>query len=453
MSEKQLNIAGRVLRDMNEGVLVLDKGGKILIANDRALSILEKNDTELNDKKFATIFFDDKDNDEFTQTVINAIYEPEKVHRKVIGYHIGSSTKYLNVITSGLIQDDKVSGVIVMLSDITELVEVKEHLKMMQQIEKLNKELQQRNEFIRHAFGRYLSDEIVEKILDTPDGLSIGGNMAHITVLMSDLRGFTAMCEQMEASSLLIMLNHYLDHMGRIIKENRGTVIEYVGDGILSIFGEPVEGKNHAEDAVKAAILMQKEMAHINEWNKEQGYPELKMGIGINTGDAVVGNMGSEYAIKYNVIGSSVNLCGRIESYTTAGQIFISPDTYKMIEARLSVDNSFEVSPKGVKEPITIYSVKGIGAPYNLSYEIVEEEIKTVEKKILVALKVLDGKHISDKRESATIDGRSSTQIRFTATTILDVFDNIILSGEHDIYGKVVSVSGETYIMTITGTN
>ena len=447
------NITDRVIRDMNEGVMVLDNSGKILMTNVRALNILGKAQEDLIDQKFAAVFFGDEQNDDFNQTVLNAIYEPEKVHSVVIAYYNREEKRYLNVITSGLTKDGHITGIIVMLSDITELVEVREHLKMMQQIEELNAELKKRNEFIRQAFGRYLSYEIVDKILDTPDGLSIGGNMSNITVMMSDLRGFTAMCEHMDPSDLIKMLNHYLDYMGKIIKELHGTVIEYVGDGILAIFGEPVKLENHAENAVRCAIMMQSKMSEINKWNEEHGYPRLKMGIGINTGDAVVGNIGSEHAVKYNVIGSCVNLCGRIESYTTEGQLFISPTTHEMIGCDMIIDNSFEVAPKGVKEPITIYSVKGLKEPYNISYEVETGEIIPLEKKEYVSLKVLDGKHISDKRETATVTGRSDTQVLFTTEAKLDVFDNIILSAAHDVYGKITKITDEGYIMTITGNN
>ncbi|MCR5304735.1 MAG: PAS domain S-box protein [Lachnospiraceae bacterium] len=437
---------------MNDGLLVLDKEGTMLIISPKTFEMLGLSE-DVTGQKFAMVFLQDEKNDEFCQTVLDAIYEPEVVHNTIVPYESEEQIKYLKVTTSGLTEDKNVTGVIVVISDITELTEVKEHLKMMHQIEALNEELQKRNNFIREVFGRYLSDEVVDKILDSPDGLAIGGRMANITALISDLRGFTAICEKMDPDSLIHMLNNYFQHMAVIIKEMRGTIIEYEGDGILAIFGEPVKCGNHAENAVKAAIMMQQALIRLNEWNREKGYPELRMGIGINTGDAVVGNVGSEFAVRYNVIGSAVNLAGRIESYTTAGKIFISEDTKAAIAPEVMTDGSFKVMPKGVKKSVTIYSVKGLGEPVNISFEVPEAEIVSLEHRKHMTLKVLDGKHISDVTETAVVTGMSDTRIKFTASAPLDLFDNIVLSDGHDIYGKVTGMEYGDYIMTITGEN
>lgn len=452
MSQKLFNFTESIVRDMQEGLMVIDQKGKVLIANDRAQELLNKSYEDLVGKPFAALFIEEKRNDKFNQAILNAIYEPDETHSLVCSFYAGEENiKFFQVVTSSLKEKGSIAGIIVMISDITTLVEVKAHLKLMRQIEALNEELKEKSEFIRNAFSRYLSDEVVDKILNTPGGLDIGGELANVTILMSDLRGFTALCEKMAPNDMIRMLNHYLEIMGRIIKEMRGTIIEYVGDGILALFGDPVKSENHASDAVRTAILMQHAMGEINEWNLERGYPRLRMGIGINTGDAIVGNVGSEYAVRYNVMGSAVNLCGRIESYTSGDQVFISPATMEKLDAEPAVVESREVFPKGVSEPLTLYSINGLGEPYDILFEVSQEEMVELNEEIPASLQVLDGKHVSEKEEEAFITAKSRDQIRFRTDVTLKVLDNVILRTSITSYGKIESADGNVYTMTITG--
>ncbi|MBQ7558254.1 MAG: PAS domain-containing protein [Lachnospiraceae bacterium] len=476
MSEKKLSITDNIIRDMREGLMVLDRKGKILIANERAQELLNKRPEDLIGRSFASVFIEEKRNDKFNQAVLNAIYEPNETHSLVCSYYAGEEEiRFFQVVTSSLYEEQEdpsgggtpdsaegadpsagknprgvIEGIIVMISDITTLIEVKAHLKLMKKIEVLNEQLQKKSEFIRSAFSRYLSDEVVDKILNTPGGLDIGGSLTNITILMSDLRGFTALCEKMDPNSMIRMLNHYLEIMGRIIKEMHGTVIEYLGDGILAIFGDPVKTENHASDGVRAAILMQKAMKEINEWNRERGYPMLRMGIGVNSGEAIVGNVGSEFAVRYNAMGSSVNLCGRIESYTSGDQVFISGSTKEMLDAEVILRETREVSPKGVSEPLILYSISGLGAPYDISFDVETEELVPLPKEMPAVLLILDGKHISDKEEEAVILAKSADQMQFRTDVLLNVLDNVVLKTNITSYGKIEKREGNVYTMTIT---
>lgn len=448
------SISSRIVQDMNEGLLVISKEGKIILVNQRAQIILERTREELEGKPFVKPFFNGRINDDFNQTILDAIYENEKVHENVVEYHVADSCKHIKVITSCLRSDDGTSeGVIVVLTDITELVEVKEHLKMMNQIAKLNETLEKQNEFIRKAFSKYLSEEIVDQVLDKPDGLAIGGKLENITVLMSDLRGFTALCEEMSPDGLMDMLNHYFDSMSRIIRSLNGTIIEYAGDGILAIFGAPILSENHSVCAVVAALQMQEAMGEINEWNENHGYPELSMGIGINTGDAVVGNMGSEYAMKYNIIGGCVNLCGRIESYTIGGQIFVSPYTMDRIDSELLIDTQVEIKPKGVSTPIKISSVYGIKEPYNVILNNVEVEMTPCENPINIRIYSLDGKHVSDEAQIGNIASIGRRKLYIKTDAVLDLYDNILIRCENDdeSYCKILEKKEDGYIAALTG--
>lgn len=446
------SISTRIVRDMNEGVLVIGKDGKIILANQRAQVILSKSREELEDKPFAEPFFNERINDDFNQTILDAIYENEKVHKNVVQYHIENQCKHLKVITSCLRSaSGKSEGVIVVLTDITELVEVKEHLKMMDEIAKLNETLEKQNTFIRKAFSKYLSEEIVDQVLNKPDGLSIGGQSENLTVLMSDLRGFTALCERMSPDELMDMLNHYFDNMSRIIRSLNGTIIEYAGDGILAVFGGPIKSDNHAVCAVVAALKMQYVMDEINSWNKEHGYPELNMGIGINTGEAVIGNMGSEYAMKYNIIGRCVNLCGRIESYTIGGQILVSPYTLELIDNELLVEEQIEIKPKGLRKGLTISSVYGINEPYNIILKRSKNDLTECETPIDISIFPLDGKQVCDEAVPGQIIAVSKKLLHITTDAEFDKYDNLLIKSTGESYCKIIEKCHDGYIAALTG--
>ena len=234
------------------------------------------------------------------------------------------------------------------------------------QLQELNAALEVRNRFIRQTFGRYLSDDIVESILEQPDGLKIGGEKRQATILMSDLRGFTSLSEGLPAEDVVAMVNIYLETMTDIILKYQGTIDEFIGDGILVIFGAPFQRPDDARRAVACAVDMQLAMALVNDRNRQVGYPEVALGIGLNTGPMVVGNIGSKKRMKYGVVGRNVNLTARIESYTVGGQIFISENTLKACGDIVRLDSAMQVSPKGVKEPLTIYEVGGIAGDYQL---------------------------------------------------------------------------------------
>jgi adenylate cyclase len=184
--------------------------------------------------------------------------------------------------------------------------------------------------------------------------------------------------------------------MADVIIKYQGTINEFMGDGILVYFGAPTLREDDAKRAVACACAMQLAMGEVNEKLKEKGFPPLEMGIGINTGEVVVGNIGSEKRTKYTALGGPVNLTFRIESYTTGGQILISESTLKEVGSILRIDGQKKVRPKGVKEPITIYEVGGIGDEYNIFLPKEEDKFFTLRKAIPIQYTFLEGKHISD---------------------------------------------------------
>jgi adenylate cyclase len=253
-------------------------------------------------------------------------------------------------------------------------------------------ELAARSQFIRDTFGRYISDEVVAQLLDAPEGLELGGEKRTVTILMSDLRGFTAVTERLDPQEVMRFLNRYLEAMVHVILSYQGTILEILGDGLLVLFGTPMRRDDDPERAVACAVAMQLQMADVNALLRQEGLPDLEMGIGIHTGDVVVGNLGSAQRTKYGAVGSAVNLTGRIESYTTGSQILLSPTTYAATATVLTITRALTVAPKGVPAPITLYDVGGIGGAHQLFLPEHNEELRPVLKEIPIRYTVLEGK-------------------------------------------------------------
>ena len=439
-----------IIRDMSEGVMSIDLNGIINYVNPAAASILGFETEQMLGKRFARLFFGSEENDKFNQTVLDAVYESAVSHKNIVPYFTGIETKHLSVMTSYLKNGDEKIGVVAVISDISELFELRDALKAMEKINALNKQLSLRNQLLNETFGRFLSDDIVKQLLETPDGLALGGKKRSLTIMMSDLRGFTAMSERMEANALLTMLNYYLGKMTEIIQRYGGTIIEFIGDGIMAIFGAPSYYDDHAEKAVAAAIEMEATMAEINVWNKERGYPSLEMGIGINTGEVIVGNIGSEKRTKYGVVGNHVNLCGRIESYTVGGQVLISPKTREMINTELEIVHEQEIFPKGVAEPIIISCVSGMGAPYNVYIKNTEDTLAPVVSPIEAEFMFIVDKHCGEERYKCLITALSEKSAAIKTECDLKASDNLLIDAGMELYCKAIRQDNDNWIVRFT---
>lgn len=238
--------------------------------------------------------------------------------------------------------------------------------KTISELEQENRSLQetirQRDEFIRFTIGRYLTDEVLEEILKNQN-VVIGGERRNVTMMFADIRNSTRLSEEMDAADFIRLLNHFLEEMIEIINSWRGNILEFEGDAIVTVFGAPQPNEDAAMSAVACAVAMQRRMPAVNGWNREQGFPEISIGIGIHTGEAILGNIGSQVRTKYDMIGRNVNLAARIQSYAAGGQILISDETLSEAGERVIVNkNGTKVErPKGIQSDITMHDVIGFG--------------------------------------------------------------------------------------------
>ena len=314
---------------------------------------------------------------------------------------------------------------------------------------------------LKKMFGRYLSTEVMNSLIENPSALELGGERRKVTIMMTDLRGFTALSERLEPEKVVEMLNVYFDVMVDVILKYNGTINEIIGDALLVIFGAPQEMPERTQQAIACAIEMQNAMEEVNEQNRSQDLPELEMGIGLNETEAIVGNIGSSKRSKYSVVGSGVNMTSRIESYTVGGQILISESVRKAAGGILRLDRQQEVLPKGAETPLRIYEVGGISGQYNLALEGKNPLPVTLAQRMPILYGVLQGKMVGKKDlegsvaqlsdKSAVIDLKEPLRPLTNLKMKLEDVDEKLKA--HDFYGKVVSSSGEnglTHIVRFT---
>ncbi len=319
------------------------------------------------------------------------------------------------------------------------------------EIQRLAEDLEVRNRFIRSIFGRYLSDEVVESLLESPEGLKLGGEKKTVTIMMSDLRAFTSVSERLGPEQVVRMLNRYLGDMTDIIMRHQGTIDEFIGDAILTIFGAPFSREDDARRAVACAVEMQLAMAEVNARNESEGLPRIEMGIAIHTGEVVVGNIGSQRRTKYGIVGPPVNLTGRIESYTVGGQILISEATRQRTGDAVQVGDRLSVKAKGAREPVTVYDLKGIGGSYDVFLPERQDHLQALSRPAEMGFWILEGKQVGDEWFSARLSKLSEIGAEILSESSLPPLSNLKLElkGEDgapvagDLYAKVTEVRGE----------
>ncbi|MBA5874231.1 MAG: CHASE2 domain-containing protein [Nitrospira sp. CR1.2] len=230
---------------------------------------------------------------------------------------------------------------------------------------------------MRAAFDKYMSSEVVEEIMRNPEAIKLGGEKKEISILFSDIAGFTTISEKMTPEDLVALLNRYLSAMTTIIKTtHRGNVNKYLGDGIMALFGAPLDDPKHASLACYAALDCQAELARLRRIWMEEGLPEIGARIGINSGPCIVGNMGSEERMEYTVTGDSVNLASRLEGaskyYDTL--ILIGQRTAELAQNDVEVREIDLLRVKGKKEPVVVFELLGRNG------QVAEEKRRVVDR-------------------------------------------------------------------------
>ena len=310
--------------------------------------------------------------------------------------------------------------------------------------------IKKQTEFLEKTFRTLIPDDMDRLGLNSEGKAPSMGNTRILTVLECDIRGFSELIQDMSANEAIDMLNHYLEVMTNIIRMHSGIVLEFIGDAILAIFDEKNSGANHAEKAVFSAVEMQLCMDDVRSWNRSRNYPEFEMGIGITTGPAYVGYIGSESRMEYDAIGSTINLVSRIESYSTGGQILISKQCKDNISKNLTILDSFTIMPKGYSEGIEVFLIGGLGEPYNLKCADLTEIPVIFKEPLPITYNIILNKHCQEQDIPGYITEASNNFATLSTERNLKLFDNIRINADGHIYCKIVSKSKKGYLIRFT---
>ena len=306
-------------------------------------------------------------------------------------------------------------------------------------------------ERVRRTITRYLSDSIAEAVLANPDAVARTENR-EVSVLMSDISGFSQIAERLEPERVVELLNVYLGAMTEVVDAHDGAIDEFIGDAVLVIFGAPLRMEGHAARATACAVAMQRKMAEVNETLAARGLPALEMTAAVNSGRVVVGTIGSEKRAKYGVVGSPVNLTGRLQSLAIPGEVLISDATYRDAGGDggpIRLEGTRRVSLKGFAEPIAIHSVGSVEGARGGAVPHDEPALSELGAPVPFGMAVLDGKEVTNAdhagevvalsehgaraRVAADLDPRTDVRLTFAASALG-------LDEDASVYAKVLEV-------------
>jgi adenylate cyclase len=214
---------------------------------------------------------------------------------------------------------------------------------------------------LRSAFQYYLNENVMKQMLDHPDRLKLGGEKKEMTVLFADIRGFTALSEQLAPESLVKFINSYLTPMTQIVFEEGGTLDKYIGDALMAFWGAPIQQEDHALRACRAALRFLDALGELNRQWRSQGLPQIEIGIGISSGPMVVGNMGSDIRFNYTVMGDAVNIAARLEAANKdhGTRLLISESTYRAVQGSVAAEPIGGIKVRGRQAPIRVFELRG----------------------------------------------------------------------------------------------
>ena len=237
----------------------------------------------------------------------------------------------------------------------------------------LSEDAKRRNKLLINLFGRYVSDDVAQNLAVSPGASKIGSELKEVTLLFADIRGFSDLSQRLPPEKVMTMLNNFYDVMIDVVGEFKGTIDKLMGDEMLVTFGVPKTRDDDIERALACALSMQLAVEKINERNATMRLPEISIGIGVNTGEVMVGNVGSTKHTSYSVIGKEVNLTASIEANAEGGEILISESSFMGGGLQVWVDKKRELHPKGFSYGVMTYSLVGIDGEYKLSLKPEDE--------------------------------------------------------------------------------
>ncbi|VAW94634.1 Adenylate cyclase [hydrothermal vent metagenome] len=237
---------------------------------------------------------------------------------------------------------------------------------------------------VENAFSRFVSTNVAKQIMDNLDSIQLGGQHVHATALFADIVGFTSMSEKLPPREVATLLNEYFTYISMACELYNGTIDKYMGDCAMVVFGVPQADADHQFNAISCAIMIQRLIQRLNVLREQQGKQAVHFRIGINSGEMLAGNMGSNDRMQYTVVGEAVNLAARLHTAAESGQIVITDTLVKSadIQWRIIAHRHKSIELRGITEPVTTYIVTDLKSPYT---EQIDQHITTVLAKKFVA--------------------------------------------------------------------
>jgi adenylate cyclase len=330
---------------MDNGVMVVDFEGRIVIFNAAAEKILGIDADRVLRRYYQEVFFQSEGNDEFNDVLISVIAARRSLVYMEARFLRSDAGCIPLGITGSLLRDGLGSayGAVLVFSDLSEI---------------------KRRQFLQDAFGRYVTKQVVDLVLSNPDTFVLDADEREATILFSDIRGFTEISENLPPKDLVTLLREYFALMVGATLKFQGMVDKFIGDAVMGIFGAPMALPNHAELAVRTALEMLSlvEVFNCRRFRQGHTYPVVRIGVGICTGTVLVGNIGSEERLEYTAIGDTVNLAARLEGlnkqYGTC--IIVSQGTYEQVESLVIAKELGRVRIRGKRRAVRVFEVLGM---------------------------------------------------------------------------------------------
>ena len=330
--KKSNKLNDNIMSSITTGIIEINLFGEIQFVNKEAVRLLKKSEEEILGNHYLIIFENEDALINFIQTVeINQ----ERVFETEFSLKSGNKKISVNISFSPVFDDKKdFSGIVIAIDDLS----------------KINK--------VKSTFKKYVSKNIVDKLLESEDSLNLGGKESEVTILFSDIRGFTSMSEKLNPTEIVKLLNKYFKSMIDVVFKYNGTLDKIVGDELMVLYGVPLKTDDDTHNAVKTAIKMFIALDKFNQKIVKEGYKPFKIGIGINKGKAVSGNIGSEQQMNYTVIGDTINLGARLCSHAKSGEILISESVKDAIGDKYNFKSIPSIEVKGKENAIDVWLYK-----------------------------------------------------------------------------------------------
>ena len=330
--KKSNKLNDNIMSSITTGIIEVNLFGEIQFVNKEAIRLLKKSEEEILGNHYLIIF----ENEDALINIIQTVEtNQERVFETEFSLKSGNKKISVNISFSPVFDEKKdFSGIVIAIDDLS----------------KINK--------VKSTFKKYVSKNIVDKLLESEDSLNLGGKESEVTILFSDIRGFTSMSEKLNPTDIVKLLNKYFKSMIDVVFKYNGTLDKIVGDELMVLYGVPLKAVDDTHNAVKTAIKMFIALDKFNQKIVKEGYKPFKIGIGINKGKAVSGNIGSEQQMNYTVIGDTINLGARLCSHAKSGEILISKSVKDAIGDNYNFKSIPSIEVKGKENAIDVWLYK-----------------------------------------------------------------------------------------------